>query len=191
MEFTPVLRDEYGALFDKCEIRAERQQTIDDLIDRMLGNRNRYTGLKTIVPWFVIAAMHYLEDNLEFDKHLANGDPLTRRTVHVPKGRPPGGRPPFTWEQSAADILRFKGFDTWTDWTLPGILYRLEDYNGWGYREDHPTVLTPYLWSFSSLYTKGKFDGDGHFNKNLVSSQCGAAVLFKRMAATGLIVLDR
>ena len=191
MEFTTALRAEYGALFDKCEIRDARLAEIDELIERILPNQARYAGLTTTVPWYVIAAMHYLEDNLDFDKHLANGDPLTRRTVHVPKGRPPTGKPPFTWEASAADILQFKGFDTWPDWTLPGVLYKLEDYNGWGYRDDHPTVLTPYLWSFSNLYTKGKFDGDGHFNKNLVSSQCGAAVLFKRMVARGLIVLDR
>jgi lysozyme family protein len=55
---------------------------------------------------------------------------------------------------------RWAGLDHWQDWSLAGLLYRLEAYNGFGYRKHHPEVLTPYLWSFSST-TAGKYVQDG------------------------------
>jgi lysozyme family protein len=45
----------------------------------------------------------------------------------------------------------------------------------------HPEVLTPYLWSFTNHYTKGKFVADGKFDANAVSKQCGAAAILKLM----------
>jgi lysozyme family protein len=46
-------------------------------------------------------------------------------------------------------------------------------------------VPSPYLWSFSNLYTKGKFVADGHFDANAVSAQCGAAVMLKALQGQG------
>ena len=57
------------------------------------------------------------------------------------------------------------------------MLYQLERYNGFGYRKRG--LVTPYLWSFSNLYIKGKFVADGHFDPNAVSKQCGAALMLK------------
>ena len=30
-------------------------------------------------------------------------------------------------------------------------------FNGWGYRLYHPNVKTPYLWSYTDKYSKGKY----------------------------------
>ena len=65
------------------------------------------------------------------------------------------------------------------DWTLAGSLFRLEAFNGFGSRAKG--IHTPYLWSFSNHYTKGKFVADGVFDANAVSQQCGAALLLRRM----------
>ena len=65
---------------------------------------------------------------------------------------------------------------------MPGTLFQLEGYNGFGYRDHHPTVPSPYLWSFSNHYTRGKYVADGRFSPTAVSQQCGAAVLLKRLA---------
>src|ERR1022692_3987605 len=124
---------------------------------------------------------------LNFNQHLHNGDPLTARTVHVPAGRPPNGSPPFAWEQSATDALTFQGFANLTDWSLPVILYRLEAYNGFGYRKLAPPINTPYLWSFSNQYTSGKYVADGKFDPHAVSPQCGAAVILLQMAQNGAL----
>ena len=82
------------------------------------------------------------------------------------------------------------GLNKWTDWSVPGLLYKLEGYNGFGYRNKHPEVLSPYLWSFSNHYSKGKFVADGTWSPVAVSKQCGAAVLLRRMSETGAITFN-
>jgi hypothetical protein len=131
-----------------------------------------------------------MEASLVFTAHLHNGDPLTARTIHVPSGRPLTGQPPFTWEESATDALSFSHKAEWHDWSIPGILYQLEAYNGFGYRTRHPGVLTPYLWSYSNHYVSGKYVADGTFSASAVSHQCGAAVLLRRMSESGVIRFD-
>ncbi|MBI5093618.1 MAG: hypothetical protein HZB26_14385 [Candidatus Hydrogenedentes bacterium] len=65
---------------------------------------------------------------------------------------------------------------------MAGTLFQPELYNGWGYRLRNTGVHTPYLWSYSNHYTKGKFVADGTYDPDAVSRQCGAAVLLRRMA---------
>ena len=108
--FTQAIADEYRRLFDTAEIRAERQRAVERSADRALELKTRYQdiGGPLGIPWFFIAAAHMRESSYRTDRHLHNGDPLTARTVHVPAGRPPKGEPPFTFEQSATDALKFK-----------------------------------------------------------------------------------
>src|SRR5260221_396083 len=75
------------------------------------------------------------------------------------------------WEDSAIDALKFDNMTGVTKWTLPVILFKLEGFNGFGYRTRHHEVLTPYLWSFTNHYLKGKFTADGKFDPNAVSKQ--------------------
>ncbi|MBO9153820.1 hypothetical protein ACFOTA_16490 [Chitinophaga sp. GCM10012297] len=143
------------------------------------------------IPWFFIACVHYLECSFNFNKHLHNGDPLTGYTVQVPSGRPKVGHPPpFTFEESAVDALRFMNFDKVRQWILPLILRKLEAYNGFGYFK-YKKINTPYLWSFSNHYTKGKYVKDGKYDPEAVSQQMGAAVVLKRMEERGLIYIPR
>jgi hypothetical protein len=41
--------------------------------------------------------------------------------------------------------------------------------------------ISPYLWSFSNNYIKGKDITDGSWSDSAISNQCGAAILFKRL----------
>jgi lysozyme family protein len=181
---TDPLRAEYQRLFDTCLIGASRASAVESLVNRIVAGRARYESVATPlgVPWHIVGVIHAMEASLNFHTHLHNGDPLTARTRQVPAGRPVGGDPPFTWEESAIDALRLERLHQWSDWSVPGALYKLEKYNGFGYRRAHPHVLTPYLWSFSNHYTRGKFVADGRFSDIAVSQQCGAAVLLRRMA---------
>jgi peptidoglycan hydrolase-like protein with peptidoglycan-binding domain len=43
-------------------------------------------------------------------------------------------------------------------------------------------VPSPYLWSFSNHYTRGKYVADGRFSPTAVSQQVGAAVLLKQLS---------
>jgi lysozyme family protein len=81
--------------------------------------------------------------------------------------------------------LRLLGFTGQTDWSLERTLYRLEAYNGLGYRG--LGVPTPYLWSFSNHYERGKFVADGKFSATAKSQQCGAAVMLKLLTDAGEI----
>ncbi|MCX9154962.1 hypothetical protein OPU71_02355 [Niveibacterium sp. 24ML] len=186
---TDSLRREYETLFNSSLIRSDRAAQVEQLISAIVANKARYQAVSAAsgVPWAFIAAVHTMEASASFSKHLHNGDPLTARTIQVPAGRPKSGNPPFTWEASAIDAIALKGLSTQTDWSLAGTLYQLERYNGWGYRLNHPHVLTPYLWSYSNHYRSGKYVADGTWSDTAVSKQCGAAVMLRRMAESGII----
>ncbi|WP_172203657.1 hypothetical protein [Niveibacterium sp. COAC-50] len=186
---TDALRREYDTLFNSVIIRPERAGEVEASVRRINGDRDRYTVVAdaTGIPWGFIAVVHNMEASGRFDRHLHNGDPLTARTVQVPAGRPKTGQAPFTWEESAIDALTLKGLGASTDWSLAGTLYQLERYNGWGYRLSHPHVLSPYLWCYSQHYSSGKYVADGTWSDTAVSRQCGAAVLLRRLAESGLV----
>jgi lysozyme family protein len=189
MDLTKDLRVGYKQLWTTCAIRPEREAIVDQLVDRIGKNRKRYEAAARPqgVPWHVVAVIHMLEGGGNFTTHLHNGDPLRARTVHVPSGRPATGSPPFTWEASASDALAQQGMNLWHDWSVPGTLFVLERYNGFGYRPRG--INSPYLWSFSNQYTKGKYVADGKFDASAISEQCGAAVLLTRMVQRGLTKL--
>lgn len=192
INLTSALRTEYQDLFDSCLINSGTAATVDNLATKIENNKSRYAAVGgTKIPWYFIGVIHNMESSLNFAKHLHNGDPLTKRTVQVPAGRPKTGTPPFTWEASATDALTMKNLFNWTDWEIPGILYKLEQYNGFGYRNFHPSVKSPYLWSFSNHYTSGKYVADGTWSSTAKSQQCGAAVLLRRLAEKQAINFDK
>jgi lysozyme family protein len=187
---TKTVAKEYVDLWRSCVIRPVRVAEVDGIVDRIVAHKDRYrkAGRPHGVPWHVVAVIHMLEGSGDFATHLHNGDPLRARTVHVPRGRPKTGSPPFMWEESAADALEFDGLGRWKNWSLEGTLFALERFNGFGYRPKK--IHSPYLWSFSNQYSKGKFIGDNLFSPTAVSQQCGAAVLLRRMVARGLTKID-
>lgn len=184
------LKTEYGRMFRKLEIRPQYQQSADWHLAMMRRSRSQYQRVEaaTGVPWHFIAATHALEASFNFRAHLHNGDfPLSARTRQVPSGRPSVWLPPSDWESSAKDALGLLGYVGQTDWSLERTLYRLEAYNGLGYRKRG--VPTPYLWSFSNHYDRGKFVADGRFSATAKSQQCGAAVMLKLLQDSGEITL--
>lgn len=184
---TDEMRSEYDRLYGSCVVNPERRADIEVVITRMMKSRERYQTVQLVVgvPWYVIAVIHNMECDGRFNCHLHNGDPLSSRTVQVPEGRPAAGNPPFTWEASAIDALRYEGFDVWRDWSIAGTLFKLEAYNGFGSRKHG--IPTPYLWSGSQHYSRGKYVADHKFDPNAVSSEIGAAVLLSRMSFEHLI----
>jgi lysozyme family protein len=187
----PQRRKECQDLFRACTIRPEKLSEVRALAARIVAKQDRYRAIQDAcgVPWYFVGVVHSLEAGLNFGTHLHNGDPLTERTVHVPKGRPLG-QPPFSWVDSALDALQYDGLTANQDWSLAGTLHCLEEYNGTGYRRLARPIPSPYLWSFSNLYERGKFTADHRFDPDAVSGQCGGAVLLKCMAEAGQIALE-
>lgn len=184
------LAGEYARLWDSAEITEAKARDVSAMARRILNGKERYKVVEaaTGVPWFVIGLIHGRESTCDFSTHLHNGDPLTARTRLVPRGRPKTGTPPFTWEFSAEDALRFDGLTSVTRWTLERVAYELEKFNGWGYRGK---CLSPYLWSGTQHYTGGKFIADGRFAAGVWDAQSGALAVLKAMIALDVSIVLR
>lgn len=181
---TPKPRAEtrQARLWETAELRPEWMGRIDKVLSRSQLNRSRYQAITDMrkggVPWLVVAGLHERESSQSFSKHLHEGSPLTGRTRYVPKGRIPGVAPPYTFEQSAEDALYVLKHLDRTDWAnVESALQTIEAYNGLGYQRFHPDVLSPYLWSGSKHYARGKYVADGKFSATAVDAQAGVAAL--------------
>lgn len=148
-------------------------------VERILAARHRYELIQrqTGVHWVFVACCHLRESNLDFSKSLAQGDPLDRVSRNVPKGRGP-----FTsFEEAAYDALvncqpKAALNPIWKQAPLmPDMLTLLEMYNGLGYA--YKGIPSPYIWSGTDQYSKGKYVRDGVFDPNVVDKQLGVAGL--------------
>lgn len=182
-----LLRSQYESLFASMKIRPEKLASVDAMVNKIIANKQAYVSAVagTKVPWYFIGLINAMERSASLNYHLHNGDPLTKRTVNVPAGYPkaaPANGVSYTFVESARDAIKLKKLDQVIDWSIPHMLYLLESYNGWGYRKYHASVLTPYLWSFTTHYLQGKYVADGSWSSTAVSSQAGAAAILKRLS---------
>jgi lysozyme family protein len=194
MNLTQELRQEYINLFQTCVTRPMYEDDVRFFINQLMQGIQKYeqVSASTGVPWYVIGLIHGMECGFSFAEHLHNGDSLKHRTVQEPAGRPPAsvGDPPFDWTVSAIDALQYDSFTAWTDWSIAGICFKLEGYNGWGYRNHHPEVKSPYLWSYSNHYLRGKYVADGKWSSIAVSKQGGAITALNQMIKDHLVALN-
>ncbi len=173
------LKNDYSSLLSTSTLKTRTAFAAEVAAHKVLAGRVRYQTVSAAlgVPWLVIGLIHAMESGVCFETHLHNGDPLKERTVNVPRGRPRRGKTPFTWEESAADAIRYAGLDKVDEWSRERLCYELESYNGWGYWRQHPNVKSPYLWSGTSNYTRGKYVSDGQWSGSSVSKQPGAIAI--------------
>lgn len=171
-----ILKTEYARLLSKMIVA--RDAGAHSAADRIIAGRGRYKAVEaaTGVPWRFVAVLHNRESSADFRGVLHNGERIIgtgRRTALVPKGRGPFA----SWEDSAVDVLKFKGFDKISDWSSERMCFCAESFNGWGYRNRR--VPSPYLWSGSNHYVKGKYVADGKYDAGVVDRQLGCMVLYE------------
>jgi lysozyme family protein len=173
------LKADYAELWRSMQVRPEKTAEVDRIARALIALKPRYQAVarSTGVPWAVIAVLHQRESDADFRTYLGNGEPLTRPTRLVPAGRGPFK----SWEAGAADALKLDGLDKVDEWTPERACYEIEKFNGFGYRNNHPEVKSPYLWSFSNVYSSGKYVADGRFSAAAVDQQCGAMPALKRI----------
>jgi lysozyme family protein len=128
-----------------------------------------------------------MESSGSFSCHLHEGSSLKWRTKYVPKGRPLTGKPPFTWEYSAADAMVYDAMGA-VEWVKLGpALSACEGYNGWGYKKYHPSTPTPYLWAGTAVERVGRYVADSKWSSTTRSQQIGIAALWKEMERRKMI----
>lgn len=169
---------------EKRWANAKVTKNLTSVAKSLVAAKSRYQTVeaKTGVPWFVIAVIHERESSQNWFASLAQGDPWSRVSVHVPAGRGPFK----SWEDAAIDALvncapylaRNK------DWSIGGTLTRLEEYNGLGYASrGRPS---PYVWAGTDQYSTGKYVRDGIYDASAVDTQPGCAGML-----LAIMALDR
>lgn len=173
-------KDEYSTLLKTAKVLNEK--LILNYCQRILENRARYEKVG-LAPWFVLGALHLLESSLSFEGVLHNGEQIIgtgRTTTLVPKNRGPFS----SWEESARDAMALRHASLIKTWNIEMTFGFIERYNGLGYRAYG--INSPYLWSMTNQYTKGKYTSDGKFDPNAVSKQAGAAAIFLGFQTMGV-----
>lgn len=179
-------KDKREALYETMVIRNPYiQNVLNNKVARIVDNRRRYESVSHAfinpgLKWYHVSIFHDLECGLNFSKYLGNGQSLFMKTTIVPKGRGPFS----SFEEGAIDAIKIQDLNKIQDWSIGGTLYTIEGFNGYGYEKYH-NMNSPYLFAGTQHYTKGKYDKDGHFNPELVSSQIGAALLLRELLKIG------
>lgn len=170
---------QYAKQWDAMSIKPDRLAEMKRYAQFAVDHRSQYLDVEkaTGVPWPLVAVLHRRESDADFSTYLGNGDPLNRKTTHVPKGR--GPFPSFL--AGAEDALHLDRLDQVKDWRLEKMLYYAELFNGAGY--DMRGLPSPYLWGGTNQQKPGKFTSDGHFNRSAWDSQPGAAAILFEIAA--------
>ena len=148
-------------------------------------NGSTYQGIaeETGVPAKLICALHYRESRCNFNTYLHNGQMLGKPTTAVPKDVLF-----YDFKSAALDALKKKAWLrdlcnlSANSKDLVGMVTFAENWNGLGYH--NRGVVSPYIYSGTSLYTKGKYINDGKYDTNAIDKQAG--VYFVLMALEDL-----
>ena len=189
------LYDHYIEKWQDCYIPSKYKDGLAIRVKKLLFLEDEYREFANACaveinfahPWFMGAALHYRENNNKFNGHMHNGDPLTKRTIHVPKGRPKKGNPPFSFTASYVDAMDKMKTSQVERWNIPALLWFMERYNGFGYLKRG--IMSPYIWSWTNHYTTGMYTSDGKFNPNKQDPRPGCAALLKYMLQNNHIKL--
>lgn len=132
-------------------------------------------SIETGVPPALIAALHYRESACDFGTYLHNGQPLGQPTTIVPKNVCFDN-----FHDAAVAALNSaqaqKGISLSQDSDIVLMMTFAELYNGTGYTDYHD-MASPYVFSGTDVYEKGKYVSDGSFSSETVDKQPGVYIL--------------
>lgn len=169
-----MARKTYEEILETVEILPEWQRAADKIKASFDVHFDEYDEVSqaTGVPTEILCALHFMEGSGSFKTHLANGDKLSARTIHVPKGLPKTGNPPFSWSEGAIAAVEHDGLDKfpWGE-DLREDLAKIEAYNGMGYKKHNRN--SQYLVSGTQFCEPGRYVADGIWDEYAESSQIG------------------
>lgn len=160
---------------------------VDKFKELYEANRKRYEAVaaQTGIPATLIAAIHFRESSGNFNTYLHQGDPLGRPPVHWPTNIPTFHK----WEDAAVHALKMKGSIkkdlgmTKDTSDLASMATFAEYYNGLGYH--NRGRVSPYVYSGTNEYSKGKYVADGKFDPDYVDKQVGVIALVESVSGEG------
>lgn len=177
--------------WDQSQINPRFSVSLDVEVARYRRLAPRYQAITVMrengVPAPVLYCLHQRESSGSFLCHPHEGSSLTHRTRFVPKGRLPYPDPPYTFQQSAEDAYYVCDHLDRVEWSdVAHALQGIESFNGLGYQKFHPETPSPYLWSATNIYKRGKYTGDGRFSRTAIDGQLGCVAILKRMQDKGV-----
>jgi lysozyme family protein len=135
------------------------------------------------LPWTLMAALVERESSGSMNAHPSNGDPLTARTTHDPKGLPTESEPPYTFESVAEEEYREIVRPHSGVWNITRMMQAAERFNGTGYWAHERR--SPYIVASTTLQTHGKYTGDHSFDDTWWDEQVGCLALWLTMIEHG------
>jgi lysozyme family protein len=190
----------YLALYHGCVVAPKLLDQANRAAEKIVGWRTKggfYDDIESATgfPWFWIGPVHFLESSLKLTSHLHNGDPLTGRTVNVPKGRPkqaPADGKRYSFAESARDALSLQAYlvPKGRVWPLCRLMFAWEGYNGFGYRAQQKrypdkVVRSGYLWAGTNRQGQGRYVKDNVFDIHKNATGAGAMAILLRLCALG------
>lgn len=163
-----ALRAEYQRLLDTMQ--HTRRSQADKAARQIFANGNRFirAGQATGVPWAFIGALDMRESDNDPRAALGQGDPWSRVSTHVPKGKGPFS----SWEDAAVFYIGYDGLDEPpAPYDMTVVCWLGEKFNGFGYRNHG--INSPYLWAGTNHYERGKYVADGAWSSSAVDQQMG------------------
>lgn len=156
-------------------------EDLDLFVANWKKNQKRYEAVaqKTGVPAPLIAALHWRESTGDFTTYLHQGDKLGRKARHVPRNIPVFS----VWEDAAVHALTMSdkaavrddlGMKADTRDAAAMATYA-EFYNGLGY--DMRKTSSPYVYSGTDNYSRGKYVSDGRYSKTYKDQQLGVLAM--------------
>jgi lysozyme family protein len=174
MDFSK-LESEYAADLSSMQLIRTHEAAL--VAKRLLLHRDRFLALQARCSVPALWVMPVFErENPSFDSYLGNGDTLSHRTTHVPRGRGPFD----SWESGAADALALDHITKVSEWTWPMACYEWELWNGFGPR-NHGRP-SGYVWAGTSIYQGGKYVADGVWSRGTIDHQLGCVAIAKAIA---------
>ena len=169
----------YAQWWDDARILSDQQTEVTNTVIRLRKNESRYQNIENLtgVPWELIACLHERESGAKFDRQLAQGDPLNRRSTNEPISGPFD-----TFEASAIWALHHDKLDAVVDWRIEKMIYYAELWNGWGYALYHPNTPSPYIVGGTTVQKPGKYVADGVWSSSTWDKQIGVLAMLLEMS---------
>jgi lysozyme family protein len=173
-----ALTQDYISTLATARVIPSRAYEINKVAEKLLPFVPKYDAVEkiTLVPSVWQATVFEREASSNFNLYFGNGDPLDRRTTHVPAGRGPF-LGPDAWVNGALDAIHLDRIGAMTTW--PQFLFSAEKWNGFGPRSHGKH--SGYLWGGMTAYTGGKYVADGVWNPNYYDQQLGVVPVALRM----------